>query len=52
MKGQSIPPTGLNFFVSTGDGLGERRNVFFIEKHSLLFLRVTFGFSDGSKKLK
>lgn len=53
MKGQSIPARGLNFFVSTGDGLGERRNfVFFIEKHVFLFLGITFGFSDGSKTVK
>lgn len=49
MKGQSIPARGLNFFVSTGDGQDERRNFVFVEKHALLFLGITFGFSDGSK---
>ena len=49
MKGESVPARGLNFFVSTGDGLGERWNFVFIEKHALLFLGITFGFSDGSE---
>lgn len=50
MKGQSIPARGLNFFISTGDRPGERRNfVFFIEKHAFLFLGITLFFPDDSK---